>query len=118
MKALSNLERKLWKASDKIKYLYKKMYFSKCPFEKSHYKNLLKQEIDNLERLSDYLIKSRFVQNKSSNREISDTPQREFTLEELATYDGSMGRPAYVAVNGIVYDVSLEKTWGGATHLD
>jgi predicted heme/steroid binding protein/rubrerythrin len=42
---------------------------------------------------------------------------REFTLSELAQYDGSMGRPAYVAVNGIVYDVSNEATWGGATHF-
>lgn len=42
---------------------------------------------------------------------------REFTLAELAQYDGSMGRPAYVAVDGIVYDVSKEATWGGATHF-
>lgn len=42
---------------------------------------------------------------------------REFTLDELAQYDGSMGRPAYVAVNGIVYDVSNEATWGGASHF-
>ena len=40
-----------------------------------------------------------------------------FTLNELAQYDGSMGRSAYVAVNGIISDVSNEKTWGGATHF-
>ncbi|MCM0650702.1 hypothetical protein NBE98_20270 [Clostridium swellfunianum] len=40
-----------------------------------------------------------------------------FTLEELAQNDGSNGRPAYVAVNGIVYDVSNERTWGGGTHF-
>ena len=39
------------------------------------------------------------------------------TTEELSHYDGSKGRPAYVAVNGIVYDVSLEATWGGGTHF-
>ena len=44
-------------------------------------------------------------------------PQKEFTLEELAQYDGSGGKPAYVAVNGIVYDVSIEATWGGGTHF-
>jgi predicted heme/steroid binding protein len=44
-------------------------------------------------------------------------PQKEFTLEELAQYDGSGGKPAYVAVNGIVYDVSNEATWGGGTHF-
>lgn len=42
---------------------------------------------------------------------------REFTPAELAQYDGAMGRPAYVAVNGIVYDVSNEKAWGGASHF-
>ncbi len=43
--------------------------------------------------------------------------ERVFTVEELAQYDGSNGKPAYVAVNGIVYDVSLEATWGGGTHF-
>lgn len=42
---------------------------------------------------------------------------KEFTLSELAQYNGSMGKPAYVAVNGIVYDVSNEATWGGASHF-
>lgn len=42
---------------------------------------------------------------------------REFTLNELAGFDGAMGRPAYVAVKGIVYDVSSEPTWGGASHF-
>lgn len=42
---------------------------------------------------------------------------REFTLSELNQYDGSMGKPAYVAVNGIVYDVSNALSWGGATHF-
>lgn len=43
--------------------------------------------------------------------------QKQFTIEELANYDGSGGKPAYVAVDGIVYDVSLEATWGGGTHF-
>jgi predicted heme/steroid binding protein len=42
---------------------------------------------------------------------------REFTLDELAEYDGALGRPAYAAVNGIVYDVSNDPTWGGASHF-
>ncbi|MBB6218615.1 putative heme/steroid binding protein [Anaerosolibacter carboniphilus] len=44
-------------------------------------------------------------------------PQKEFTLSELAIYDGSGGNPAYVAVNDIVYDVGNEATWGGGTHF-
>ena len=42
---------------------------------------------------------------------------KEFTLSELAQYDGSMGKPAYVAINGIVYDVSNNLKWSGATHF-
>lgn len=41
---------------------------------------------------------------------------REFTLSELAQFDGAMGKPAYVAVNGIVYDVSSISNWSGGTH--
>lgn len=42
---------------------------------------------------------------------------REFTLEELLQYDGMNGRPAYVAVEGIVYDISNEEKWAGGTHF-
>lgn len=48
----------------------------------------------------------------SNNKEV-----KEFTISELAKYNGVNGKPAYVAVDGIVYDVSLEKTWGGASHF-
>ncbi|MCB2295407.1 hypothetical protein LGK95_18145 [Clostridium algoriphilum] len=41
-----------------------------------------------------------------------------FTLNELAQYDGTMGKPAYVSVNGIVYDVSDNSKWSGAIHYD
>ncbi|MDV4151336.1 DUF5661 family protein [Clostridium sp. AL.422] len=42
---------------------------------------------------------------------------KEFTLSELAQYNGSMGKPAYVAVNGIVYDVSNQASWGDSVHF-
>ena len=31
---------------------------------------------------------------------------KEFTLEDLSQYNGSNGSPAYVAMEGIVYDIS------------
>lgn len=43
--------------------------------------------------------------------------ERTFTLEELEFYDGKNGRPAYVAVNGNVYDVSMLMRWAGGTHF-
>ncbi len=38
------------------------------------------------------------------------------TLEELKKYDGQNGRPAYVAVKGVIYDVTESRLWRGGTH--
>lgn len=39
------------------------------------------------------------------------------TREQLAQFNGQNGRPAYVAVNGIVYDVTNHAAWSLATHF-
>jgi predicted heme/steroid binding protein len=52
-----------------------------------------------------------------SNRSTSTRRIKEFTLSELSQYDGSKGKPAYVAVNGMVYDVSNEGAWASGTHF-
>ena len=36
---------------------------------------------------------------------------RTFTLEELSQYNGKDGQPAYVAVDGVVYDVTNVEAW-------
>jgi predicted heme/steroid binding protein len=41
---------------------------------------------------------------------------RTFTPAELAEFDGKDGQPAYVAVDGIVYDVSDSSRWPDGTH--
>ncbi len=38
------------------------------------------------------------------------------TLAELQTCDGKDGRPAYVAVNDIIYDVSASPYWQEGSH--
>lgn len=43
--------------------------------------------------------------------------QRTFTIQELTNYDGKNGRPAYVAVNGLIYDVTNNRAWAAATHF-
>ncbi|MCD6187810.1 MAG: hypothetical protein J7K09_06540 [Desulfuromusa sp.] len=38
------------------------------------------------------------------------------TIEELARFDGGDGRAAYVAVSGVIYDVSTSQRWQGGQH--
>ena len=70
--------------------------------------HLTKADADAAEQTSSY----NFQSNQRYTRET-----KEFTLEELAQYNGTMGNPAYVAVNGIVYDVSNNSKWSGGTHF-
>ena len=39
-----------------------------------------------------------------------------FATAELAEYDGTEGRPAYVACDRVVYDVSQSFLWQGGKH--
>jgi len=41
---------------------------------------------------------------------------KEFTLDELATFNGKDGNPAYVAYKGVVYDVTDSAMWGDGDH--
>ncbi len=49
----------------------------------------------------------------------NDVPSRikTFTLDELAKFNGKSGNPAYVAVNGTVYDVTNNAAWAAASHF-
>jgi len=41
---------------------------------------------------------------------------KDFTLEELKACDGRDGRPAYVAYDGIVYNVTESAMWSDGDH--
>ncbi len=41
---------------------------------------------------------------------------KEFTKEELATYNGKNGMPVYIAHGGKVYDVSNSSLWEEGEH--
>lgn len=99
---------------------------------------------DNLNEMNDtidclYLTSNSCMKNKLINRlrknvsnfsmlvqglhggETINIPQpdtaRIFTPADLSRYTGKDGNPAYVAINGIVYDVTNNAAWGGATHF-
>jgi predicted heme/steroid binding protein/uncharacterized membrane protein len=42
---------------------------------------------------------------------------KEFSIEELAQYNGENGKPIYISHNGKVYDVSGSKMWKTGTHM-
>ena len=46
----------------------------------------------------------------------SEDNLKTFTKQELEKYDGQNGNPAYIAVNGKVYDVSNVIQWKNGTH--
>jgi predicted heme/steroid binding protein len=44
--------------------------------------------------------------------------ERTFTERELQQFDGTRGKPAYIAYAGVVYDVSASALWRGGMHKD
>ena len=45
------------------------------------------------------------------------TEPRKFTSNELAQNDGKNGKPAYIALQGKVYDVSASPMWLEGDHM-
>lgn len=43
--------------------------------------------------------------------------KQDLTIEELHSFDGKEGRPAYIAYKGKIYDVSRSKLWKEGSHL-
>ena len=60
------------------------------------------------------------VPTATATAEVTATPEAaaelELTLEELAAFDGKDGRPAYVAVDGIIYDMTNSAFWKNGAH--
>lgn len=92
---------KLYEIQKKIDFYAEVMMNIPCPYVRNYYARLIKDETDAFGKLLN---------------ERMDI-QKQFTIEELSKYDGTGNNPAYAAVNGIVYDLSLSKAWGGGTHF-
>lgn len=50
--------------------------------------------------------------------EEAETQEQTFTLDELKEFNGEDGNPAYVAIDGIVYDVTGVEAWAGGEHAE
>jgi len=51
-----------------------------------------------------------------SSKNLNSSEEKLFTLDELSKYDGKNGNSAYVAVNGVVYDVTHAENWNNGEH--
>ena len=53
---------------------------------------------------------------KDSSDTVTENEEITLTYEELKEYDGTGGNPAYVAVDGLIYDVSDSSFWKEGSH--
>lgn len=54
---------------------------------------------------------------KKRKMEAIKSHRQDLTLEELSQFDGKEGRPAYVAYNGSIYDVTESRLWKEGAHM-
>ncbi|MCY6356243.1 cytochrome b5 domain-containing protein [Clostridium sp. ZS2-4] len=84
-------------------------------YEKMFYDSLIQQEIHKMYTLKKYIANMKKADKLF--RQDADSTQQTFTLRELAKFNGKNGNPAYIAVDGIVYDVTFEAVWAGGKHF-
>ncbi len=86
-------------------------------------RNLLLNQLWNkvvyLQSLNQFLTPCKEVPSRYDDKQTPVLPAnpKTFTIEELATYNGKNGQPAYVAVDGTVYDVTNNAAWAAASHF-
>ena len=56
------------------------------------------------------------VNDDAAGKTSEESVLEEFTAAELSEYDGQDGNPGYVAVDGVVYDVTGNEAWAGGEH--
>ena len=83
-----------------------------------------------LHGLFKYLGEGRFILLGKDNENVSEVEEmdaeqdaqamlelKKFTIKELEEYTGKNGKPAYVAYQGKVYDLSQSSLWIGGEHM-
>lgn len=126
------MRKKVYEYIKEISHFSQTQVFATSDYQKNYFQRLIDGVV---EELIDFcFIDNRLIQQQNNMQTlyIQQLPSQQpgplepsqqnqqgrvITQEELAQNNGSEGKPAYVAVNGIVYDVSSVIAWAGGTHF-
>lgn len=61
------------------------------------------------EMVEEELVEEEIVEEEPSQTQV-------FNAQTLANFDGRDGRPTYIAINGVVYDLSTSTRWVNGNH--
>lgn len=94
------------------------LYSTPCTYSRNIILSQLKAKMAEISFLSSTVVCSQESQIKNTLiQEQNQQNQRDLTIQELTKFNGKDGNPAYVAVNGIVYDVTDNAAWAAASHF-
>ena len=98
------------------------LHSTHCPYTRNMLLYQMKVKIDEILYLSDMMCgKINNIKNNPNGLlqqdKYNQQNQRDLTLEELTKFNGKDGNPAYVAVGGVVYDVTNNAAWAASTHF-
>lgn len=92
------------------------LYEAPCIYTRNILLYQLKNKMNEIDFLSG-MICCQVNQTQANPTELPQQNQRDLTVQELAKFNGKDGNPAYVAVNGTVYDVTNNAAWAAASHF-
>lgn len=92
------------------------LYITWDIYTKNMLLNRLRKDIATLPLLIQEIQNGGNVISTNDSNLLQDS-ERVFTTAELSRFNGRDGNPAYVAVNGTVYDVTNNAAWAAATHF-
>lgn len=100
---------------DEIYHTINLLYYS-VNFETKN--SLLQRLEEQISRLT-WLFNQVILDSQISAEGVQAVPVQGIVISrsELSKYDGRNGNPAYVAVNGVVYDVTNNAAWAAASHF-
>ncbi len=115
MNRILELKDKINKHNIRIDYYRTLFYMTPFIGDKMYYLREIEEQLFKVDELFEECYREFDERNskKSNARQVV----RDFTREELKEYNGENGKPAYVAVKGVIYDVTYQAQWGGGTHF-